>query len=120
MQLPEAAESLIMDFAGPSQGEWFYLAQVSKLWRQECLQRFSSTQQTASLRRGDCSFKTPQSACFTKYSAVVASLSRLQLAIESGFNLYRRIHQRYNSWRVAHAAGRYADREVEGKRLAML
>jgi hypothetical protein len=110
-QLPEAAESLIMDFVG--QGEWFYLAQVCKLWRQEVLQRFSSRQQTASLRRGNRGRRyAPRTACFTKYSAVLASVTRLQLAIECGFNLYLASDTRYNSWRVAHAAGRYADKEV--------
>jgi hypothetical protein len=71
----------------------------------------------------------------------VASVARLQLAIGSGFNLYRQRDLRYNSQRVAHAAGRFATKEVllwfkanhntlwgesvcggavEGKRLAIL
>jgi hypothetical protein len=139
-KLPEPAESLIMDFVG--QGEWFYLAQVSKLWRQECLQRFASTQQSASLRRGHRDRRyIPQSAHYTKYSAALATLPRLHLAIEYGFNLYVQSYMHYNSWRVANAAGRFANKEVllwlkihhhtlwgesvcggavEGKRLAML
>jgi hypothetical protein len=60
----------------------------------------SSSSQNSSLRRS------------TSYKSVVASVSRLQLAISSGFDIERKTNKCYNSYRVAFAAGKYADKEV--------
>jgi hypothetical protein len=108
-QLPEAAEGLVLDFVG--RGEWFFVGQISRKWRHRYLKHFSQ-RRSSSNSSSNISITASKSRRSTSYKSVLASLPRLQLAISNGFDVERKIPFVYNSYVVAFAAGRYADKDV--------
>jgi hypothetical protein len=109
--LPEVAETQILDFVGI--GEWFFVGQVSKRWRYKYLKHCSQhNRQTERRSRCSSSRRKGLSRRTTSYKAVLASVPRLQLAINNGFDVERKNNLCYNSLLVAAAAGKYASKEV--------
>jgi hypothetical protein len=109
-QLPEAAEGLVLDFVG--RGEWFFVGQVSRLWRHRYLKHFSKRRNNNS--SSSSNINASKSRRSTSYKAVLASVPRLQLAISNRFDVGRKttVSYVYSSLLVASAAGKYADKEV--------
>jgi hypothetical protein len=109
-QLPEVAETQILDFIGG--GEWFFVGQVSKRWRLKYLKHFSQHNRQTDKHNSFHSSRKAGSTRITSHKAVLASVPRLELAIRNGFDIRRKTNKCYNSYVVAFAAGKYADKEV--------